>query len=170
MVMNYFLDNVGSFIGGAGLFITIIGAVISYRAFLRAGKARDAASAAEVASNETRAAMTRSLTTVDLERAIALVQRLKELHRSNKWETSLEHYQPLRVMLSEIRSRHPCLTAELRQILDDAIINVIEIENAVTMAVTENVGLGQLRGFDRVLNEVQAQLEGISSSIQAQEG
>ena len=66
MVMNYFLDNVGSFIGGAGLFITIIGAVISYLAFHRAGKARDAAAAAEVASKETRAAITRTLTTVDL--------------------------------------------------------------------------------------------------------
>ena len=168
--MDYFLDNVGSVASVLGLVVTAVGGIISYLAFRRAGKARDAAAAAEVASKETRAVMTRSLTTVDLERAIALVQRLKELHRANQWATSLEHYQPLRVMLSEIRSRHPALTPELCQILDDAILNVIEIENAVTMAVTENVGLGQLRGFDRILNDIQAQLEGISSSIQSQEG
>ena len=166
----YGLDIWGSWVGVVGLVVTIIGVVISYLAFQRAGKAREAATAAEVASDETRAAIVRSLTMVDLERAIALVQRLKELHRSNQWATCLEHYQPLRVMLAEIRSRRSCLTPKLRQILDDAILNVVEMENAVTTAVTENEGLGQLRGFDRILNDIQAQLEGISSSIRAQEG
>lgn len=168
--MVYGLDNWGNWVGVAGLVITIIGAVISYFAFRRAGKAREAAEAAEAASDETRSAITRSLTTVDLERAVALVQRLKELHRSNRWEISLEHYQPIRVMLAEIRSRHPHLTPELRQILDDAILNVTEIENVVTTAVTENKGLDRLRGFDSILNALQSQLEILSSSIRSQEG
>lgn len=168
--MVYGLDNWGNLVGVAGLVITIIGAVISYFAFRRAGKAREAAEAAEAASGETRAAIIRSLTTVDLERAVALVQRLKDLHRSNRWETSLEHYQPLRVMLAEIRSRHRDLAPELRQILDDAILNVTEIENVVTTAVTENKGLDRLRGFDSILNAIQSQLEILSGSIRSQEG
>ena len=88
-MMDYLLDNWGSFIGVAGLVITILGVIISYLAFRRAGKARDAAAAAEIASKETRAAMTRYLTAVDLQRAIALLQRLKEMHRANRWETCL---------------------------------------------------------------------------------
>lgn len=163
--MNYFLENWGNFVGALGLIITLLGLIVSFLAFKRAGKARDAAEAAEAASRETRSTITRSLTTVELERAIALVQRLKDLHRANKWETSLEHYQPLRVTLAEIRSRHLNLTSELRQTLDDAILNVTTMENDVSTAVRENVGLAELRAFERTLNDIQRELVVISSSI-----
>ena len=143
------LNQWGGLIGLIGAIISSFGLVVAFVAAYRAQRAREAA---EEASEATRAAITRSLTTVDLERAIALVQRLKDLHRANKWETSLEHYQPLRVMLAEIRSRHSSLTPKLRQALDDAILNVREIENAVSSAVTENVGMAELRGFERDSN------------------
>ena len=163
--MDYFLDNWGRFIGIAGLIITGLGVIISYLAFHRAGKARDAAAAAEIASKETRSAITRTLTTVDLERAIALAQRLKELHRANRWDTSLEHYQPLRVMLSEIRSRHPALTPELRRTLETAIIDVTGMENAVIAALRESAAITAAAEFYRTLNRIQSELEAISSSI-----
>ena len=163
--MDYFLDNVGNVASVLGLVITILGVIISYLAFRRAGKARDAAAAAEIASKETRAAMTRSLTTVDLERAIALVQRLKELHRANQWVTSLEHYQPLRVMLSEIRSRHPALTPELQRMLETAILDVTEMENTLVAALRESVAITAAAEFDRTLNRIQSELERLSSSI-----
>lgn len=162
--MEYFLDNWGGFIGIAGLVITGIGVIISYLAFHRAGKARDAAAAAEVASKETRAAMTRTLTTVDLERAIALLQRLKEMHRANRWETCLEHYQPLRVLLSEIRSRHPALTSELQRTLETAILDVTEMENAIVAALRESAEITAAAEFDRTLNRIQSELESLSSS------
>ena len=164
-MMDYFLDNVGSVASVLGLVVTAAGGIISYMAFRRAGKARDAAAAAEIASKETRAAMTRSLTTVDLERAIALAQRLKELHRLGRWETCLEHYQPLRVLLSEIRSRHPALTPELRRTLEMAIIDVTEMGNALVAALRESVAITAAAEFDRTLNRIQSELERLSSSI-----
>ncbi len=164
-MMDYLLDNWGSFIGAAGLVITILGVIISYLAFRRAGKAREAAAAAEVASKETRAAMTRYLTAVDLQRAIALLQRLKEMHRANRWETCLEHYQPLRVLLSEIRSRHPTLTPELQRTLETAILDVTEMENTLVAALRESVAITAAAEFDRTLNRIQSELERLSSSI-----
>lgn len=128
--MDYLLDNWGSFIGVAGLVITILGVIISYLAFRRAGKARDAAAAAEVASKETRAAMPRSLTTVDLERAIALAQRLKELHRLGRWDTALECYHLLQAMLGDIATWHPAPTDELRDAFSNAIQLIQEMEAA----------------------------------------
>ena len=92
-VMEYFLVNWGSLVSLVSLIITVIMAGI---AKWRASQARASATAAETASIEARSAITRVLTIVDLERAIALVQRLKVLHREAKWEACLEHYPVLR--------------------------------------------------------------------------
>ena len=102
--MNYFLENWGSFVGVLSLVITIIGFIIAIR---RATQAR-------TASREARAAVIRVLSIADLQRAIALIQRLKDLHRDSKWAATLEHYQPLRAMLADINSRLSLQSSEQR--------------------------------------------------------
>ena len=91
--MQYVLDNWGSFVGLVSLIVTVIGLFMVFR---RAGEARKSATAAEAASLETRAALTRTLAIVDLERAIGLIQRLKSFHTAGRWEASSQHYQSLR--------------------------------------------------------------------------
>lgn len=70
--MDYFVDNWGNFVGLLSLVITIIGFGVAIH---RATQARESAAGAEAASQETRDAITRVLAVVDLERAIALIQR-----------------------------------------------------------------------------------------------
>ena len=164
--MNYFLENWGSFVGLLGLLVGIAGVVFSVAAFQRAGKARDAAEAAKQATS---IAISRSLATVDLERAIALTQRLKELHRVQRWEASLEHYQPLRVFLAEIRSRHPGLSPELQDRLREAIVDIREMEDLVSTVVQGVSELGETQAMDQILNQIQTELEGIASQIQSEE-
>ena len=162
--MEYFLDNWGSFIGIAGLIITGLGVIISYLAFHRAGKARDAAAAAEVASKETRAALVSALAVVDLQRAIALIQRLKALHRDRKWEIGLEQYQPLRAMLADIEGRHALPDPEQHKALREAIPQIQYIEDAVANALAEGREPSQAGNFDQTLNAIQTGLEGIASA------
>ena len=104
--MGYFFDNWGSFAGLLGVVISAAGLAA---AWVGAGKARDSAEAAELASRETRDAITAVLVVVELQRAIALIQRIKVLLSDEHWRTSLEHYQPLRAMLSDVKygSRSP---------------------------------------------------------------
>lgn len=102
LVLEYLLDNWGSFVSALGFVATLIGLLLVYR---RAGEARTSAAAARTAAQETREAISSVLTIVDLERAIAMVQRLKQLLTDGKWEVSLELYQPLRVMLTNINAR-----------------------------------------------------------------
>ncbi|PKB79120.1 MAG: hypothetical protein BZY88_14925 [SAR202 cluster bacterium Io17-Chloro-G9] len=104
MVMEYVRDNWGSFVSLVSLIITVT--MVGF-AIWRAGQAKESAEAAEKASIEARGAITRVLTIVDLERAIAQVQRLKVLHRESKWEACLEHYADLRHMLADIERTHP---------------------------------------------------------------
>jgi hypothetical protein len=127
-------------------------------------KPATSAAAAEVASHETRDAITRVLTVVDLERAKAVIQRLKDLHRDNKWEAGLEHYQPLRAMLADIDARHPAPTPEVHTTLREAIVQVRVIEDSVDRALRENNEPSGARHFNRVLNTTQVHLEQIASS------
>ncbi len=163
--MNYLLENWGSLVGAFGLAFTIAGVAISFAAFRRAGKARDAASAAEAASNETRLAITSVLTTVDLERAINLVQRVKELHREGQLRVSLALYPTLRATLVDILSRHPALTPELNRQLQESILRVSQTEREITTALRGGPGPAVLESVNETLNQVQEQLEILSGSI-----
>lgn len=159
-VMDYFLDNWGSFVGLLSLIITIIGFGVAIH---RVTQARRSAAAAEVASQKTRVAITRVLTVVDLQRAIALIERLKALHRDNKWDASLGHYQELRAMLSDIEATHPAPTPDLHTTLREAIVQVRRIEDSVDEALRENTEPSGARNFNQVLNTIQANLEQIAS-------
>ena len=74
--MDYVLQNWGSFIGLIGVGVSIGVLIASLVAVYRAGKARDAAAAAEIASNDTQVEITKVLAIVDLERAIGLIERV----------------------------------------------------------------------------------------------
>ena len=162
--MGYFLDNWGSFIGAISLVVTVAGFAL---AIYRVGQAQKAAAAAEEASRETRAAITRVLTVVDLERAIALVERLKDFHRGGRWESSLALYPALKITLSDIRSRHPDPTPELRQQLDESILQINEMENKVDQTIGDGSEQLEHQAFNIILNSIESSLLDISYSIQS---
>ena len=157
--MNYFLEHWGDFASLLGFIITIAGLSWAIRS---AREARKSATAAEAASIETREAITRVLTIVDLERAVALIQRLKVLHREKNWESGLEHYQTLRAMLADIDAKHPALTPELHTTLREAIVQIKVIEDSVDR--TRDAEPSGARNFNEVLNAIQVSLEETVSS------
>ncbi|MCH8831146.1 MAG: hypothetical protein IID00_00190 [Chloroflexi bacterium] len=119
--MDWLSHNWGSVLSAIGLAATVVGLAI---VFHQARKARSSAEASKIAAQQTQLAITGTLTIVDLGRAIAMVQRLKQLHAEQKWEVSLELYQPLRAMLTNIQSRQ---TIEVSDILEAARqISIIE--------------------------------------------
>ena len=160
-VMEYVRDNWGSFVSLISLIITVIMVGIAIR---RANQARMSANAAEAASIDARGAITRVLTIVDLERAIALVQRLKVLHRESKWEACIGHYPDLRQMLSDIQKTYPTPTTEVLGIFRNAIPQITTIENDVDRALRSNTQPSDLDGFNETLNTIQQNLEDIASS------
>jgi hypothetical protein len=153
--------NWGDIVGAVGLVITIVGFGV---AIYQATRARRAAAAAEAASRETSQAIARVLTVVDLERAVALIQRLKVLHRDGKWEASLDHYQTLRAMLTDIDARHPNPTQELRATLGEARSRITAMDVGVDRALRANRDPDRAREFNLVLNTIQEDLEKIASS------
>ena len=94
------MDWLGLAVGIGGLVASIVGFVFAFLA-------RRAAKSAEQAANEARQALSRNLSSVDVERAVALINRLKDLHRYRNWNQALGEYQVLRRTLIEISASIP---------------------------------------------------------------
>ena len=156
--MDYFLRNWGSFTSLTGLLVTIVMVGI---AIWRAGQAEESATAARTAAQETQQAIAGVLTIVDLERAIAMVERLKQLHRDRKLEVCLELYQLLRVMLTNINPRSTIDTPEIQE----AIPQIWVIENSVAQALAEGLEPTAVPNFYGVLNRIQMSMEQIASTL-----
>lgn len=154
--------NWGDIVGAVGLVITVIGFGV---AIYQATKAREAADAAEAASLETRQAITKVLTVADLQKAIAAIQRIKDLHRDKEWKASLQHYQPLRVMLVDITARYVALTPGQHAVLSGAIPQIVVIENSVDEALRGSAEPSGAGNFNEALTTIQVNLEGIASSL-----
>ena len=132
-------------------------------------KARSSAEAAETAADETRDSIGRHLLLIDLERAINLIQRLKLLHSTERWEAALEQYQALRGMLSTITARYPTDESELIERLSKARVSITMMERRVESQRRRGLGTDDVievnEQLNQQLNEVQGDLEDLSNSM-----
>ena len=112
--MDYVVANWGSFVGVAGLVASVGGLLVAFLARL-------AAMSAEQAAREARRAVTRTLSMVDVERAIALIGRLKEVHRQRNWDYALGLYPDLRRTLSEVGASAPASLAQYPDFINSVI-------------------------------------------------
>ena len=159
--MDYFTENWGSFVGVLGLLASIGGLVY---AFLARRAARSAEQAAREARQETRRTVSRSRRSADTGRAIALIKRLKVLHRDGRWDYALELYQELRSILSDVHASMPDDLAEIRDTISDAIRRVTELEDEVNRARYENREPSDVPQLDGVLSDIQEKLERLQST------
>ena len=127
--------------------------------------ARSASEAANVAASETRDQIAHHLQTVDLQRAIELIQRIKTLHDNELWEASTEHYQTLRAILSDVISRCPDNQADVREKLATARTIVSEIENLVRQRVARPISDDDRYSLNQRLNHIQSDLEELASNL-----
>ena len=162
-MIAYFQENWGSFVGALSLIVTVVGFVVAIR---RVTQARASARAAEDASKETMAAIARVLSVSDISRAIGLISRIKDFHRDQKWEVSLQHYQILRATLTDIRHRLPAGSSEINRALRSAVPQISVMETSVDQAIRANTPPDGEENFARTLTSLQEHLEDISSSTQ----
>ena len=121
--MDYLADNWGSLLSGLGVLLSAAGVVYAYLA-------RRAAKSAEAASRETRRAVIRTLNLADLQRTIALIERLKDRLMVDDWSAALELYSAVRAMLSDIRATLPPGSENL-ETLANAMEQITRFESRV---------------------------------------
>ena len=159
--MEFVTGNWGALVSVVGLVVSSVGLIW---AIVVARGARSASQAAQKAAQETSAYIARHLQATNLERAIALVQRLKLLHRKESWEGSLELYQMLRMMLYEIAAHFPDAEAGPRRDLAVAIQTVRNMENWVESQSSLGLLPQDKARLHRQLNEIQSGLESLAST------
>lgn len=163
-IMDFWSFNWGDLASGAGLIVSLAGLLWIG---IEARRARSAAQAAQIAARHTRHHITRHLQTVDLERAVGLIRHIKLLHDTNRWEGALEHYHPLRTMLSDIVARSSNDQEHMRGILDEDIIMVESMENFVRQCINSGIGDSEqedLQDLNPILNGIESALVAMSSS------
>ena len=121
--MDYLADNWGSLVGVLGVLLSAAGVVYAYLA-------RRAAKSAEAASEDTRRAVIRTLNLADLQRTIALIDRLKDRMMDEDWSAALELFSAVRSMLSDIRATIPPGSEDLEP-LANAMEQITRFESRV---------------------------------------
>ena len=129
--MEFFLDHWGSLFSVIGVIVSVVGLAWAIR---EARRARSAAQSAERATIETRNSVRRHLVATDLERAVGLIQRLKLLHDTSRWEGALEQYQTLTAIISDIIIRSPGADSEIHRRLTQAKASLYMMEYHVHQA------------------------------------
>ena len=159
--MDFLQNHWGDLLSGAGLIASLGGLVWAIKARRAAVAAESAAEAAERGAKEAASSIGRALSVVDLRKAIDLIQRLKDLHRQNRWEAAMEHYQPLREMIYGIQSRYPDWGESDRERMSEYRIQItlIEARSESFIANTENVQQDDVAAMNELLNEIQQFLE-----------
>ena len=85
--MDFLAANWGALLSGFGVIVSLVGLGWVIK---EARGARSASTAAQLAANATRDRIEGYLQTVDLERTIALIQRVKLLHDTGRWDAAME--------------------------------------------------------------------------------
>ena len=163
-MIEFATSNWGGLASAVGLVVSTGG--LAYAIVVARG-ARSASRAAQTAANETRTQIARHLQTVDLERAIGTIQRIKLLHDIRRWEAAMEQYPALRTMLSGISARCSGEKENARSILEQGIKRVENMENFVRKCINSGIGdseLADLEDLNPVLNEIERTLVALSSN------
>ncbi len=154
--MGFFLDHWGSIFSVIGVVVSACG--LSWAIFEAHG--------AKSAAIETRDSIGRHLVATDLERAIGLIQRLKLLHDTSRWEAALEQYQALRAIISDIVARYPDLEPEISERLTTARRLMRLMEDYARGRENDGLGTDERIQLNKSLNEIQSDPEGIASAME----
>ena len=155
-VANYWGDSVSLF----GVIISSIGLIWAIKV---AHGARSASRGARLATLQTSKRIQRYLQTVDLERSVGLVQRLKLLHSNEQWQAALEHYQQIRAMMADIIERCPQEDTERQAKLATARILLRDMENFVASRARSGIRVRDRSRMQQLLNQIQSDLEEVAS-------
>ena len=158
----WLVDNWRDILSIVGLIVSVGGFSIAIWLLVRSKKA---AEAVKTAVFETKEALARNLTIDDLTRASLRIQQVKELHWDREWRRALDRYYDIRVMLSDISSRHPDLSEEHRSTIQSAIQEIQALEGEVGRTLTDDDDIRNIEINVEILLGVQLLLDGLASDL-----
>jgi hypothetical protein len=154
-MIEWILEHWGSLASVIGVLVSSIGLTCAIKISYGARKA----------ALDTSTRIVGHLRTIDLQRAIGLIQRIKLLHDIERWHAALEQYQTLRAMMADIIARCPPEEEERLSRLSTARTLLITMENSAGKITDQGISEHEHSRFQEQLNKIQAELETLASSI-----
>jgi hypothetical protein len=155
------MNRAGAIASIAGVVVSALG--LTFAIYLARG-AKTAAQSAQQAAKEALEAVNKQVTSHDLERAIGYLTRLKDWHTQGQWEVALTHYRQVRSLLTDLQSGL-LLKLDERNVVFEAIQQVRTMEDSVERAVRAGDQPDRSQNFNRQLNRIQSELEGVVSRV-----
>ena len=116
---------------------------------------------AKRAANQTRKAIADVLTFGSGNRASTLIQEIKVVLQKGKWEVGYHQCHTLRTLLGDLKTTG--LSSLHIQSIDDAVVRLTEIENALDVTIRKGREPKGANGFNASLSRIQVTLENILS-------
>ena len=160
--MDFLIDHWGSLASVIGVLVSVVG--LGWVVIVARG-ARSAAQAAQKATDEARDNIRRNLQLMDLERSIALIERIKLLHSIGRWESASELYPVLRAMISAIIARISEKEIDLRQRLAMSRTSIVTMQEYIESHANRELETDHRQRINRELNTLQVELEDIASTM-----
>ena len=153
--MDFVQNNWGDLFSALGFVASMLGLAAAAWAALNARSAKRAAI-------EARDRIGRTLTVADVQRAISLIERIKERHAENRSDAAADRYPDLRELLCNIEARLPDEYNRMREDLRQAASLTLELENeSVGGAPSPENTIKTIRS----LNNMQDLLQRIASGL-----
>lgn len=127
--------------------------------------AEEAADAAVRGAREASDSIARTLTAADLQKAIDLIERLKDRHATNRWSAAVERYPDLRAVLFDIEARLPETDIQRREVLTNVAAQMMELENQVNDSLISGNDPDNASELTTKLNRVQSSLQKLASRL-----
>jgi hypothetical protein len=132
----------------AGVVISLVGFGITVFGVFKSGKA---ATRAEAAANAARTEVHLHRMIADFSEAIGMLEEIKRLHRSGAWQILPDRYSALRKTLIVLRSSNQSLNDEQRAAVQNALVDVADIEARVEKTLENPLSLKPAK-FNQVIS------------------
>lgn len=106
----------------------------------------------------------------DCSSAIAVLEEVRRLHRTEAWPVLLDRYSTLKKTLVAIRSSNSQLSIESKSRLQSAIQHLTTMENRVETALSKNRDKPDVARLNRVISKQIEALAEVLSEIRSQIG
>ncbi|MGD9616871.1 MAG: hypothetical protein AB7H90_17305 [Alphaproteobacteria bacterium] len=162
--MQWIVENrIGDLASIAGVFITIVGFLVT---LWNVWRSRSAAERAEMAANEARRMIRSYETVAEFSSAITLMEEIKRLHRSRQLEMLPDRYAALRKALIGVRRLAPSIRDSQDVILQTAITTLATIEDTIEKSI-HGGSLPDYARLNRLLSRDIDALHGVLIDIKA---
>lgn len=157
--MDFLQNYWGDLASALGLAASVLGLIVAAWAALNARSARQAAV-------EARDRIGRTLVVADVQKAIDLIERLKERHAVNRWDAAADRYPDLRELLYDVEARLPGEYGQMKEGLIEAAAQALELETLVNRFLS--LGHSSPESATEILeslNRIQAFLQHMASRL-----